>query len=757
MVHDWPLAAQFALSIGVVVVALAVRWALDSVLLDRMPWITVFIVLLPLVLLVRPLPFLVASILGCAATLFLFIAPQDTSLDAGPTASLQVGLFCLAVMAATATAWLSQRARDRISRADTMLRAFVDDAPACKWVTGADGRIIYVNKAMAGALGRPAAEILGRTHAEILPPKLAKVAIDHIRAVRESGHPCTSFEEIEPLGGHSARRMLEWRRFALRLDGDGRVLVAGMANDVTERDRLESALRASEARLRALFEAAVYGVITIDEHGLIQSANPAAERLFGYPSAELIGRGVSMLMPEPYRSDHDSYLQNYLRTGERRIIGIGREVVGRRKDGSEFPMDLAVSEFHIGGQRFFQGVVADITERRLLEEERARHATELEASLARRTEEVRTAERAAARGQRMAAVGTFAAGLAHDMRNLLLPLSGRLDAVMGNSGLTGEARTDLTVVVALLDHLREMANNLSLFARDPDQEGTEGTTKLPAWCSRVKGFIEASAAGAATRPWIRVMWDIDDDLPPVAIAPHRLTQAVLNLAHNARDAILALPGAGAPGAEGGGSGENCITIAARATPDAGSVEISVSDDGCGMDEETKRHCTEPFFTTKDRPAAAGSGGSGLGMALVHAIAERSGGHLRVESARGKGTTITLVLPAAPAEMPPGPIGRARVGIEDKRVRGVVVALLRSLRYDALDGDPEADSASTLWVTDGIRSRPEHAAAFLSLRQGQRVVALVGDDGWRAAGAVTCEPSAGVAKLRRVLAGERSDV
>src|SRR6185503_15994631 len=133
----------------------------------------------------------------------------------GPKVELQVGLFLAAVFVATVTAWLSQRAQQRMRSADAMLRAFVDDSPTCKWVTADDGRIVYVNKAMADALAIPVEKIVGHTHAEILPPKLAQVAVKHIQAVRESGQPRMSFEEIEPVGTHQARRVLEWRRFIL--------------------------------------------------------------------------------------------------------------------------------------------------------------------------------------------------------------------------------------------------------------------------------------------------------------------------------------------------------------------------------------------------------------------------------------------------------------------------------------------------------------------------------------------------------------
>jgi two-component system sensor kinase FixL len=137
----------------------------------------------------------------------------------------------------------------------------------------------------------------------------------------------------------------------------------------TERKRHQAALRDREARLRAILETAVEAIITIDERGIIESFNPAAERIFGYTEEEITGQNVSVLMPMPYRREHDSYLANYMRTGHARIIGIGREVVGKRKDGTVFPMELSVSEVRLDEQRLFTGFVRDITERKRLERE----------------------------------------------------------------------------------------------------------------------------------------------------------------------------------------------------------------------------------------------------------------------------------------------------------------------------------------------------------------------------------------------------
>ena len=144
--------------------------------------------------------------------------------------------------------------------------------------------------------------------------------------------------------------------------------------DITERKRTGEALRESESRNRAVLDAALDGIITINEKGTIESFNPAAERLFGYAAAEVLGKNVRMLMPEPYQSEHDTYLRNYLETGHRKIIGIGREVKGLRKDGSAFPLDLSVSEMRLGSRRVFIGLLHDLTER--IRGEEARHQSD---------------------------------------------------------------------------------------------------------------------------------------------------------------------------------------------------------------------------------------------------------------------------------------------------------------------------------------------------------------------------------------------
>jgi two-component system, LuxR family, sensor kinase FixL len=154
--------------------------------------------------------------------------------------------------------------------------------------------------------------------------------------------------------------------------------------DTTDGNRLEQEREhpfrdstEAEERMQSIVNHVVDGIISIDARGTITTINPAAERLFGYDESEIVGQNIKLLMPEPYHSQHDGYIDSYLRTGQAKIIGIGREVVGRRKDGSTFPMDLAVSQFRLGERRYFTGIVRDISERKRSETELRTTAQEL--------------------------------------------------------------------------------------------------------------------------------------------------------------------------------------------------------------------------------------------------------------------------------------------------------------------------------------------------------------------------------------------
>lgn len=182
-----------------------------------------------------------------------------------------------------------------------------------------------------------------------------------------------------------------------------------MPADESEYRAMEAALRESEQRLRAILETAVEGIVTIDMRGIVESLNPAACRIFGYAADEIVGQNVSLLMPSPYRENHDAYVGNYLRTGQAKIIGIGREVVGRRKDGSVFPMELSISEVRLADRRLFTGFVRDISERRQLEQAVAASAEQERARIARELHD--------GLGQQLGGLLYMANGLCRDLQS----------------------------------------------------------------------------------------------------------------------------------------------------------------------------------------------------------------------------------------------------------------------------------------------------------------------------------------------------
>jgi PAS domain S-box-containing protein len=273
----------------------------------------------------------------------------------------------LRTMAQRATSLIIQaQLMERLRQSEARLQAIVDHAPAAIFLKDEQGRLLLVNRHLEHLLGRPRQELVGKRSAELWPPEVAAQheAVD--RQVIEQGEPVTA-EEAAPTedGTHTFLSV----KFPLpRVGGQG-VTLGGISTDITERKRVEAALLETSERMRAILDTAVDSIITIDEHGMIQGVNAATTRLFGYAPEELLGRNVSVLMPEPYQREHDRYIRDYLRTGMRKVIGIGREVWGRRKDGSVFPIELTVSETLLARGRLFTGLVRDISQRK--EAERA--------------------------------------------------------------------------------------------------------------------------------------------------------------------------------------------------------------------------------------------------------------------------------------------------------------------------------------------------------------------------------------------------
>lgn len=363
-----------------------------------------------------------------------------------------------------------------------------------------------------------------------------------------------------------------------------------------ERNRaLDDAARHA-ARWRAIVDTATEGIVTIDDAGRIESVNGAALRLFGYAIEELLGQNVRVLMPDPYRGEHDGYLQRYLTTGERRIIGIGREVLGQRKDGTCFPIDLSVGEGATSDRKFFTAVIRDISERNAMQ-------TKL------------------AQTERLAAVGELAAGVAHEVNN---PVN-----TIINSAQLIEDGEDHRLYCRMIreegQRIADIVRDLLQFARD-DRDRPQPTS-VPEVIARTLRLVGENWQ----RHGIAVEVDVPDDLPLVQARPQQLQQVLLNLLINAKDALTQ-----------GARGDRRVWIRAQAVERG--VELVVRDNGPGIPPALAPRIFEPFVTTK-----RARGGSGLGLSISKSIVEGYGGTIALRARSGDGAEFRVWLPEAPGE------------------------------------------------------------------------------------------------------------
>ncbi|MCH7787640.1 MAG: PAS domain S-box protein, partial [Chloroflexi bacterium] len=250
-----------------------------------------------------------------------------------------------------------------LEKAEVELKGFFDLSIDMLCIAGMDGHFKRVNKGFEKTLGYTSEELLAKSYLEFVHPEDVKATIAVLRSLA-NGVPTSHFENRFACKDGSYK----WLAWTAMPDVERHIMYAA-ARDITEARHAEEALRDSDTRVRAILNNIIDGIITIDERGIVRSFSIAAEGIFGYAEDEVINKNVSMLMPEPYHSGHNSYLSNYIDTGDAKIIGIGRQMEGRRKDGSIFPMDLAVTEMRLGDQLMFVGIIRDVTEKKQAEEE----------------------------------------------------------------------------------------------------------------------------------------------------------------------------------------------------------------------------------------------------------------------------------------------------------------------------------------------------------------------------------------------------
>jgi len=380
-------------------------------------------------------------------------------------------------------------------------------------------------------------------------------------------------------------------------------------------DQLQAELAESRRRYNSLMENCVDGIIVIDEHGVILEFNKSAERIFGYRATDVVGRNVSILMPEPDRSRHDGYIENYLKTGAGQIIGVGREVTGKRKDGQEFPMDLSVGEMPDGGTRQFVGIVRDITARRNV-------AMQLR------------------QASKMEAIGQLTGGIAHDFNNLLAILKMDLEILESLCDENEEGHELVREALEVTGTAADLTQRLLAFSRR--QPLSPSRVDIQSLIASLSTLLRRTLGEA-----IRIDTGFAADLPEITVDASQLESAILNLAVNARDAME----------EGGRLTINVAPTLIRAgdvnvlseddlPADGEYVSICVSDTGAGIPAENLERVFEPFFTTKE-----GGHGTGLGLSMVYGFVRQSGGGIRIDSNPGKGTRICLLFPVAGEAQP----------------------------------------------------------------------------------------------------------
>ncbi len=379
--------------------------------------------------------------------------------------------------------------------------------------------------------------------------------------------------------------------------------VRALRLELAQRRDVEGSQR-EDTRYRAVVDNVIDGIITIDESGRIESFNPAAARIFGYTPDEVLGQNVGMLMPAPHSVDHQGYIEGYLKSGEANIIGVGREVTGRRRDGSEFPMDLSVGEFLEAGRRRFTGVMRDITERKHLEDQLLQ-------------------------AQKMETVGQLAGGVAHDFNNQLGIILFDVDMLL-SAVEEPPVREDLQKIRKTVLRAADLTRQLLVFSRRQRMEPqaldlNEHLRELRKMMARLLGED------------VEILLELADGQCTIEADPGKLDQVLINLCVNARDAM---PDGGALHiiTENVRVDEEDCRKLGRGTPGR-YCRLSVVDDGTGMEEAVRARVFEPFFTTKDTGK-----GTGLGLAVVYGIIEGHGGWITVDSEPGSGSHFRILLP-----------------------------------------------------------------------------------------------------------------
>ena len=535
-------------------------------------------------------PGTLATVLSALAATYFFLPPPGLAVGGVPDV-MSLGFF---VATGLGISWLKHQLRaaavlsaSRAERLDGIINTTVDGII----VIDAVGRIEAFNRGAERLFGYPQSEVLGRNVSMLMPFPYHEEHTSYLTRFLATGDAGIIGKGREVTGRRRDGTVFPLHLSVGEMTVGGQRKFTGMLHDLTERVRLEGQLGSSEARWRAIIDSAVDGIIVIDAHGRVETFNPAAERLFGYSAEEVLGRNVDMLMPSPYREEHDSYLARYLATGRAKIIGIGREVPGLRKDGTTFPLHLSVGQITMHDERKFTGILHDLSGR-----------VEIEGQLR---------EQAA-----LAKLGEMAAVIAHEVKNPLAGIRGAIQVLGDQLSGDGKKAQVLKEIVSRIDAFDQMMKDLLLFARPPKPRHAP-TDLVP--------LVTTTAHLLSEDPALKeVDVEVEGSAPTISADPDMLRIVFQNLLINGAHAM---------------HGKGRIRVAIGAVDSR--CQIAFIDSGPGIPTEIREKIFTPFFTTKTR-------GSGLGLPTAKRLIEAHNGQIAIDCPPAGGTAVVIRLPISAA-------------------------------------------------------------------------------------------------------------
>lgn len=486
-----------------------------------------------------------------------------------------------------------------------------------------DGIILTANDAFLGLMGDILSEIQGKHHSIFVSPEERKSPeyMKFWESLRAGEYQVAEYKRL------SRDRREVWIQGSYNpiLDEVGKPYkIVKFVADITNRKAAEAALREREARISAIVDATVDGMILIDDKGVVQTFNPACEKIFGYSASDVIGKNVKMLMPDPYRVEHDGYLKNYHQTGQKKVIGIGREVSGQREDGSVFPLELSVVEISGDGKKLYSGILRDITERKTAQEKLKRFAEEMEI----KNKELESAREQADHANKMKS--EFLATMSHEIRTPMNGIIGMTELLLG-SQLNAKQREYIHTVMSSAEVLLTIINDILDFSKI--ESGKMEIESIPFdFRSLLEETCDLMSVKSREKGVELVFRYIPGVVSSVVGDPIRIRQLVMNLVGNAIKFTE----------------KGRILIAVEQLPSQAKdhknviLKVSVSDTGIGIPKDMQDKLFEKFAQLDTRTTRKYAG-TGLGLAITKQLVNLMGGEIGFESEEGKGSTFHFTM------------------------------------------------------------------------------------------------------------------